>query len=246
MSVPHGFCELAEQVHAGVDVETAGALGEPVVEALRAGPMLEDEGRTAFVVGEAAGREDPVVAHVLQDLVLALGRPPEGRAVGVGDAGRQAVDADPRPVVVDGDVAGRPVLITRPLQQQLVQPVVAHLPQALRRAMPACSIARVRARASGRSGRVRAGVPALQRVRAATMPGRSPRPAPASRTCTCLQSASGSRRSTFACDRKTCASRNGTCAFCRNAGCRRSSATSFFALRLASSSGLSTVRARPS
>ena len=124
--------DLPQQVEADVDVEALGPFRQPVVEALRAVAVREDERRAERVVGVRLRREDPVVPHVLQDPVLALRRPPQRRARFLRDAAGRAVDPDPRPLRLDRHVAGRPVLIARPLQQQLVEPVVAHPPRALR------------------------------------------------------------------------------------------------------------------
>ena len=129
----HGLCELAEQVQARIDVEGGGPVGEPVVESPGTVPVLENESRAEDVLGVALGRENPLVPDVAQDLVLAPGRALARRALVVRRRPGYGIDPDPRPFAVDRRVAGRPVLVVRPFEQQLVEPVVAHAPGTLRR-----------------------------------------------------------------------------------------------------------------
>ena len=130
----HRLGDLAEQVQPGVDVEARAALGQPVVEAPRALAVLEDERRPAHVLGVRLGREDALVPHVAQNLILAPGRPLQRRPLVVRRGGGDRVDADPRALAVDGRVARRPVLVARPFEEERVEPVVAHAARALRRA----------------------------------------------------------------------------------------------------------------
>jgi len=107
--------------------------------------------------------------------------------------------------------------------------------------MPASSIARVRALAIGRSIRWRGGSSVGQRVRAATMPRWLLGSASGlSRVLTQGRMLSGSWTRVSGADRKTRASKNGERTFCM-ARWRRSWSISFFALRLARMSGLSSV-----
>ena len=74
MGEVHGLRDLTEQVEASIDIEAGGPLGEPVVEALAAFTVLEDQRRTVDVVGVGLGLEDALVPYVEQDLVLASRR----------------------------------------------------------------------------------------------------------------------------------------------------------------------------
>ena len=129
----HGLGNLAEQVQAGIDIEGGGPIGEPVVESPGTVPVLEDQRRTENVLGITPGRENPLVPHVAQDFVLAPGCPLARRAVAVRSRRGHGVDSHPRPFAVDRRVAGRPVLVVRTFEQELVEPVVAHAPGTLRR-----------------------------------------------------------------------------------------------------------------
>ena len=133
MGEVHGLGNLAEQVQAGIDIEGGGPISEPVVESPGTVPVLENQRRTEDVLGITLRRENPLVPHVAQDLVLAPGSPLARRALAVRSRRRHGVDSDPRPFAVDRRVAGRPVLVVRTLEQELVEPVVAHAPGALRR-----------------------------------------------------------------------------------------------------------------
>ena len=75
MGEVHGLRDLAEQVEARIDVEAGGPLSKPVVEALTAFTVLEDQCRAVDVVGVGLGLEDALVPDVEQDLVLPSRRP---------------------------------------------------------------------------------------------------------------------------------------------------------------------------
>ena len=128
----HGLGNLAEQVEPGVDVEAGAAVGQPLVEAPRALAVLEDERRPADVLGVRLGREDALVPHVAQDLILAPGRPLQRRPLVVRGGRGGRVDANPRAFGLDRRVARRPVLVARPFEEECVEPVVAHAVLALR------------------------------------------------------------------------------------------------------------------
>ena len=134
MGVAEGLGELPEQVETRIDVELGGPFGEPVVEALGAVAVLEDERRAENVLGVPLGRENALMPNVAQDLVLAPGRALQRRPLVVRGRLGDGIDPDPCPFAVDRRVARRPVLVVGAFEQQLVEPVVAHAPGALRRA----------------------------------------------------------------------------------------------------------------
>ena len=134
MGVAQGIGELPEQVEARIDVELGAPFGEPVIEALGAVAVLEDERRAENVLGVPLGRENALVPNVAQDLVLAPGRTLQRRPLVVRGRLGDGIDPDPCPLALDRRVEGRPVLVVGAFEQQLVEPVVAHAPGALRRA----------------------------------------------------------------------------------------------------------------
>ena len=194
--------DLPQEVDARVDVETRPRLGEPVIEALGARAVLEHQ-RGTEDVPRCLGRNDAVVAHVQQDLVLPSGSALQGCSVVVCSAVGNAVDSDSRFLSLDRDVLRRPILVARTLEQQLLEPIVSNPPRTLRRAntrLLHCAAERLGHRTVG--ARAVYGAAAL-RVSAAMMPGRSSRPLPRSRTCTQSRRSSGRRQSTSSADRKT-------------------------------------------
>ena len=134
MGEVHGFRDLAEQVEARIDIEAGGPLGEPVVEALTAFTVLENQRRTVDVVGVGLGLEDALVPYVEQDLIFPSRRALQRLPLLIRGGRGNRVDPDPRVFSVDGGVTGRPVLVVRPFEEELVEPVVAHAPGGLRRA----------------------------------------------------------------------------------------------------------------
>ena len=126
--------DLPQQVDAHVDVETRTFLGEPVIEPLGTRAVLEHQRGTEDVLGVPLGRNDAVVAHVQQDLVLPSGSALQGCPVVVCSAVGNAVDSDSRFLSLDRDVLRRPILVARTLEQQLLEPIVSNPPRTLRRA----------------------------------------------------------------------------------------------------------------
>ena len=126
--------DLPQEVDARVDVETRPLLGEPVIEALGASAVLEHQRGTEHVFGVRLGRNDAVVAHVQQDLVLPSGGALQGCPVTVCRAVGNAVDSDSRFLSLNRDVLRRPILVARTFEQQFVEPIVSNPPRTLGRA----------------------------------------------------------------------------------------------------------------
>ena len=124
--------DLTHEIQPDVDTKCIRSLGKEMVKAYGLGIVLENQGRTEFMLGEAFAAQDSGMLKGLQEFRFTSGCSFDSRAFLIGHIGSQIVNTNSPTYVLQFRVRRLPILVARPLINDLLQDVVADLAMPLR------------------------------------------------------------------------------------------------------------------
>ena len=127
MGESHDLRDLPHQVEACSYAESVSLLQQEMIEPDSLGVMLEDKGWPQFVLGETVDAEDPRMLERLEQLKFSLCRTLKLITVLLGGLGSDVIEPHPAFDVLEASVSRQPILIARPLADDLFEQIVADL-----------------------------------------------------------------------------------------------------------------------